>query len=233
MNAGVGIPAGGPPMLTHESLGRAAADWIASRILEGRIAPGEKITEANLAQQMGVSRSPVREAMRALSRDGLIVIEPRRGAFVADLNRDSAAELYVCRLLLEPPCTGLAAAALSDDRADLLAATFEQMRTAAAEHDFSGYVSALKDYNWTLLSGCPNRMLVNFAVSSWRASLRYWDLTVRGSSSYLQRSLRSNQRLHKAVLARDGGKAAEVATAVLEGGRDQLLRLLARLPANT
>src|SRR5690348_14497175 len=136
MTAGVGVSAGGPPMLRHESLARSAADWITSRILEGHIAPGEKITEANLAQQMGVSRSPVREAMRALSRDGLIVIEPRRGAFVADLDRESAAELYVCRLLLEPPCIELAATAMSDDRAELLTATFEQMRSAAAEHDF-------------------------------------------------------------------------------------------------
>jgi DNA-binding GntR family transcriptional regulator len=217
--------------LNHESLASSAADWITNRILEGRIGPGEKVTEVSLADQMGVSRSPVREALRALSRDGLITIEPRRGAFVSELDRDDAADLYVCRLLLEPQCTRLAAEALDDQRAQLLTTVFAKMRTAAQQHDRSAYVDALKTYNWTLLSGCPNRLLFSFAESSWRASLRYWDLTVRGSSNYLDESLRRNRRMQTAVLARDGEKAAQVATAVLEFGRDKLLRLLASLPA--
>jgi DNA-binding GntR family transcriptional regulator len=219
------------PVLSHESLASSAADWITNRILEGRIGPGEKLTEVSLAEQMGVSRSPVREALRALSRDGLITIEPRRGAFVSDLHRDDAADLYVCRLLLEPECTRLAAEALDDQRAELLTAIFAKMQAAAEQGDRSAYVDALKTFNWTVLSGCPNKLLFGFAESSWRASLRYWDLTVRGSSNYLTESLRRNRRMQSAVLARDGEKAAEVATAVLEFGRDKLLPLLASLPA--
>jgi DNA-binding GntR family transcriptional regulator len=219
------------PMLTHESLATSAADWITNRIIEGRIGPGERVTEVSLAKQMGVSRSPVREALRALSREGLITIEPRRGAFVAELDRQSAADLYVCRLLLEPACCRYSVEAMDGTRADQLADIFAAMRLAAGQHDPASYVSALKDYNWLLLDGCPNRMLFGFAESSWRVSLRYWDLTVRGSQNYLGKSLRRNRGMQSAVLARDGAKAAEVAAAVLEMGRDELLKLLARLPA--
>jgi DNA-binding GntR family transcriptional regulator len=222
-----------PPTLSHESLASSAADWITNRIIEGRIEPGEKVTEVGLATQMGVSRSPVREALRALSRDGLITIEPRRGSFVSELDRDDAADLYECRLLLEPQCTRLAAEAIDDQRLELLSAEFGKMRAAAEQHDASAYVSALKTYNWTLLSGCPNRLLFSFAESSWRASLRYWDLTVRGSNNYLIESLRRNRGMQSAIVARDGEKAAQVAIAVLRFGRDKLLRLLSRLPAKS
>jgi DNA-binding GntR family transcriptional regulator len=220
-----------PPTLTHESLATSAADWITNRILEGHIGPGERVTEVSLAIQMGVSRSPVREALRALSREGLITIEPRRGAFVAELDRQNAADLYVCRLLLEPACSRYSVEAMDGARADQLSQIFTRMRLAAGQHDPASYVSALKDYNWLLLDGCPNRMIFGFAESSWRASLRYWDLTVRGSQNYLGKSLRRNRGMQAAVLARDGEKAAEVAAAVLAMGRDELLKLLARLPA--
>ena len=98
--------------LAHPSLAASAADWIADRILQGGISPGEKLTETGLADLMGISRSPVREALRELSRGGLITIEPRRGAFVAELDAGHAAELYVCRLMLEPTCVGLSVGAM-------------------------------------------------------------------------------------------------------------------------
>lgn len=233
MSVGERVPAidAIPPTLSHESLAGSAAGWITNRIIEGHIGPGERVTEVSLAEQMGVSRSPVREALRALSRDGLITIEPRRGAFVSDLDRDDAADLYECRLLLEPQCTRLAAEAMDEQRADLLNAEFAKMRAAAKRADASAYVAALKAYDWTLLSGCPNRRLSRFAESSWRASLRYWDLIVRGSNSYLTESLRRNRGMQSAILARDGEKAALSTTSVLEFGRDSLIRLLSRLPA--
>ena len=219
------------PALSHASLATGAADWITNRILEGQIRPGEKVTETSLAEQMGVSRSPVREALRALSREGLIILEPRRGASVAELDSANAADLYMCRLLLEPRCTMLAVQVMDDRRTDRLRAIFDQMRAAAAQRDAASYVLALKDYNWTLLDGCPNRLLFGFAESSWRASLRYWDLLVRGSRDYLPQSLRRNQGMQTAILARDPVEAGRVATSVLEFGRDELLKLLSRLPS--
>jgi DNA-binding GntR family transcriptional regulator len=219
-----------PIALKHASLASSAAEWITNRIIDGGIAPGEKVTEIGLAEQMGISRSPVREALRALSREGLITIEPRRGAFVAELDRKHAAELYVCRLMIEPACIGLSVEVITDQRESLLETTFTTMKQAVAERDAATYVSALKDYNWTLLDGCPNRMLFGYAESTWRSSLRYWDLMVRGSPNYLTQSLRRNRAVHRAVRARDSSEAEKVSVVVLERGRDELLKLLSKLP---
>ncbi|QNK82636.1 GntR family transcriptional regulator [Nakamurella sp. PAMC28650] len=219
------------PGLSHDSIAISAATWITDRILEGRIGPGEKVTEASLAEQMGVSRSPVREALRALSRGGLIIVEPRRGAFVAELDQENAADLYACRLLLEPRCSAMGVQEMDDRRADSLTEIFGRMRVAADQRDTAAYVLALKDYNWNLLDACPNRLLFGFAESSWQASLRYWDLLVRSSPHYLTKSLRRNKGIQAAIESRNPVEVERVATAVLEFGRDELMKLLSRLPS--
>jgi DNA-binding GntR family transcriptional regulator len=215
--------------LRHDSLARVAADWITAHILSGEIKPGEKLTEVSLAERMGISRSPVREALRALSRDGLITVEPRRGAHVNRLDARDAADLYACRLLLEPPCTALTARALSDATAADLEDKFQRMAAAVDARDSMEYVDALKDYNWTVLAACPNRMLGDYAQSSWRSALRYWDLLVRASDNYPAESLARNQSLHAAIRARAGAQAGRAAVGILEYGRDALLLILGQL----
>ena len=103
-------------LLRHDSLARGAADWIAEHIISGEIKPGEKLTETGLAERMGISRSPVREALQALSREGLIILEPRRGAYVSELNARDVRDLYACRLLIEPSCAAQAAPCRSPSR---------------------------------------------------------------------------------------------------------------------
>src|ERR1700739_5108370 len=115
------MPIAGPPgaaaneTLRHDSLARSAADWIAAHIISGDIKPGKKLTETGLAERMGISRSPVREALQSLSRDGLITVEPRRGARVNRLDAQDAADLYTCPLLLSAPRLAPAGAALPHD----------------------------------------------------------------------------------------------------------------------
>jgi len=217
--------------LRHDSLARSAADWIAAHIISGDIRPGEKLTETSLAERMGISRSPVREALQALSRDGLITVEPRRGARVSRLDAQDAADLYACRLLLEPPCTAQAAAALTDATATVLENTFQRMAAAVAARDSMEYVDALRDYNGTVLAACPNRILSDYAQSSWRSALRYWDLLVRGSGDYPAQSLARNEALHAAIRARAAPEARQAAVDILEHGRDALLDILGHLSA--
>jgi DNA-binding GntR family transcriptional regulator len=218
--------------LRHDSLARSAADWIAAHIISGDIKPGDKLTETSLAERMGISRSPVREALQSLSRDGLITVEPRRGARVSRLDAGDAADLYACRLLLEPPCTALAVAALTDATAAALENKFQRMAAAVAAHDSMEYVDALKDYNWTVLAACPNRLLSDYAQSTWRSALRYWDLLVRGSGNYPAESLARNEIQHAAIRARAAEEARQAAVDILEHGRDAMMRILGHLSSS-
>ena len=94
---------------THQSLREVIADEVRTAILDGRFQPGERLVEDRLAAAYGVSRNPVREALRALEGEGLVVVKPRRGAFVATLSGDEAHEIIELRAALEGLSARLAA----------------------------------------------------------------------------------------------------------------------------
>src|SRR5258708_25458577 len=77
-------------------------------ILEGSFSEGKKLTEDALAAQLGISKSPVREALNRLESEGLVSIEPRRGAYVRKFSLEEACEIYGLRELLETHAVGLA-----------------------------------------------------------------------------------------------------------------------------
>jgi len=90
-------------------------------LLEGALPPGHRLRTAALAEQLGTSRTPVREALVLLEADGLVEIEPRRGAIVRGVAADDIAELYSVRALLEPRAAALAAARVTPETVARLA----------------------------------------------------------------------------------------------------------------
>lgn len=94
---------------SHSPLTTLVVDALRERILGGEIAPGERLVEGRLSGELGVSRMPVREALRQLAAEGLVTIEPRRGASVSSINPDQVRELVEVRATLEALNAKLAA----------------------------------------------------------------------------------------------------------------------------
>jgi len=88
---------------------------IKKRILESRYAPGERLSEAQLAKELGLGRSPIRTALAKLKSDGWIAVSPQSGTYIKSLNDKEIADLVDLRLLLETHATALAAQAIGDD----------------------------------------------------------------------------------------------------------------------
>jgi len=120
---------------SHRTLREVVSDEIRQMIIAGDLAPGERLFEDRLAEQLGVSRNPVREALRALEGTGLVEVVPRRGAYVSRFEPDRARQLLDLRSVLESYAAELAARNRTDD--DLLAMRdcIEQGRKATAEND--------------------------------------------------------------------------------------------------
>lgn len=97
-------------LASHQPLRDVVAGEIRRLILDGQLAPGERLIEDRLAEQLGVSRNPIREAIRILEAEGFLDVAARRGASVATLSAKQAAELFQVRLALEPLGARLAAA---------------------------------------------------------------------------------------------------------------------------
>jgi DNA-binding GntR family transcriptional regulator len=88
-------------MSARASLSRVVSEQIRGRILDGSLRPGERLVEDRLSAELGVSRVPVREALRGLSVEGLVTLLPRRGATVVEITPETVAELVEVRALLE------------------------------------------------------------------------------------------------------------------------------------
>jgi DNA-binding GntR family transcriptional regulator len=230
LSAGLAPTSGPPTPPVHASLAELAAEWITARIIAGEIRPGDKLTEVALAEAAGMSRSPIREALRALSRQGLVSIEPRRAATVALLSTRDAADLYECRLLLEPRCMALATPEVSAGNAAELQDCIDQMDAAAHHGDGHIYHDAVTRYNRVLQERCPNKILATMTSAALSSSLRYTTMLVRSSQEFLLLSLANNRELHAAVTARDLDAVHEAASAVLTSARDQLLQLINNIP---
>ncbi|MGI8712000.1 MAG: GntR family transcriptional regulator [Solirubrobacteraceae bacterium] len=104
-------------------------------ILEGRLGPGETLSISDLATDLGVSHSPVREALQRLSGQGLILLRPARTAVVAPLELADLSEIYRLRELVESDAVGRAARLLSDEDIAQLERRFERLSVAAVDSD--------------------------------------------------------------------------------------------------
>ncbi len=139
-----------------------AYDAIRGRIVAGEFAPGERLKERDLCAELAVSRTPVREALRRLSSEGLVTIEPRRGAVVADLNADEAAEIYALGAVLESFAARLAAERATPaavERLRELLAAMEATLARSGSDAQTRYMNLDDEFHDTILAMADNRRL--------------------------------------------------------------------------
>jgi len=121
-----------------ESLVDKLTELLRDDIVLGKIKPGEKITEVALAQRLGISRNPIREAVRRLEGTGLLVNHPRRGRFVREIGGDEADDIFYFRASIERSSIHRAARIRTEQDIARLRAVLDGMHTAAARDDTAG-----------------------------------------------------------------------------------------------
>lgn len=141
------FPRGGSIGANHRTLRQAVTDQIREMISNGDLAPGERLLEDKLAKQLGVSRNPVREAIRALEATGLVAVEPRKGAYVANFDAAEAAELLDLRSVLEAYAARLASRRRTDAQLEVIAETLERGQAATTNGDLVGAAVAHRDFH--------------------------------------------------------------------------------------
>jgi DNA-binding GntR family transcriptional regulator len=144
------------------------------RIMAGEIAPDERLHQEALAEELGVSRTPLREALSRLAADGLVELLPNRGARVAAVSAEDMEAAYEARLHLEPAAAGLAA-----QRAE--PADLEPMRHAIADHrravdDLRRAFMANRAFHLAVVEAAHNPYLLRFAEGLWggRAAMQFY-----------------------------------------------------------
>lgn len=147
-----------------ESMVQQTCDILRERIRTGDLAPGARLRQEQLADELGVSRTPLREALRLLAADGLVELVPNRGAVVTTLSHEDRVAFWEARLALEP-----AAARLAAERRD--ATGLAAMRRAIADQrgaadDERGF-AANRAFHLALVETAGNEHLERFAETLW------------------------------------------------------------------
>src|SRR5580693_9208533 len=133
----------------------AVLEAIKHAILAGELRPGQSLVEAELAQQLGVSKTPVREALKTLAGAGLVTMSPYKGAAVRVVDADQARQLYDVRLLLEPEALRRSVLNGHD-----WAQAQRALEAAGTARDLVERNLANRDFHAALYAGCGNPLLV-------------------------------------------------------------------------
>ena len=139
-------------------------ELVLERILDGTYAPGERLVETRIAQELGTSQAPVREALRDLELLRLVESAPFRGARVREIQRAELAEVYPIRAALEE-LAALSACPGMDGDVAALEAELAQMRAAAARGDLHAQVEHDAAFHRTIVAACGNRTLIEVWTS--------------------------------------------------------------------
>ncbi|HEV7749965.1 MAG TPA: GntR family transcriptional regulator, partial [Baekduia sp.] len=134
-------------------------DLLLGRILSGHYPPGSRLVETRIAQELGISQAPVREALRDLDQLGCVVHEPFRGCSVRELSIDDLLEAFPVRAALESLAARLAARRIGDDELALLEGFVGTMRVAGDEGDALAESAADAAFHATIVQAARNAVL--------------------------------------------------------------------------
>ncbi len=155
---------------TPEAASARVAAVLRAEILDGRLSPGTRIRQEEVAERLGSSRLPVREALRMLDAEGLVVIEPNRGARIPVLDRDEVEVLYRMRERLEPLALIESMPRLSE--ADLDRILDLQTRIESVD-DIRDFLVLDREFHLATYSACPVDHLQDSVARLWNATQHY------------------------------------------------------------
>jgi DNA-binding GntR family transcriptional regulator len=177
------------------------AKLLQDEIIQGRLAPSARLTEEEVAKRYGVSRSPVREALRLLERDGLVRKAPRRGIWVAPLSVQDLDEVYSCRIALEGVAAEQAArssdAALKGELPKVLAAMQGAHRAENVESFFLHDVQGSKVIYALAGNATLNRLISGLN----KQALRYRYFAYARQAKTVRLSVQGTARIFAAIAA--------------------------------
>ncbi len=144
----------------HQPLPDKIADFIREAIIVGKLQPGEKISEAKLAEELRISRTPIREAIRMLESEGFVSIIPRRGTVVSDFSFNDLYEYFQVKACLESFSALLAEPRMTERDINRLQRLNEEEKNAIASHDFAKFMRIHEEFHHTFLSKSGNEKLL-------------------------------------------------------------------------
>jgi DNA-binding GntR family transcriptional regulator len=204
-------PSARPAALDQRTLWQRAHEHLRDEIISGSLTPGTELNEVTLAESLGVSRGPIREALGRLAIEGLVTIRPRRGAVVRALSNEEFIEAYQVREALEMMAVRLAVPKLTAEDLAAMESLIEEMALHAEAGDVQRFFEANTEFHQRFFRAADNRMLAEL-YRQLRGQIdrhRLRSLELRGD---LLRSVAEHRAILSAATARDVEQAVRLAS---------------------
>lgn len=187
-----------------------AYESLRGQILDGQLEPGRALVQSTLAKDLGVSMTPIREALRDLAAEGLVTLSPHKGAVVTVLDVEDALEINRIRLKLEPEATAAAVEHVTDEILERAEVLYDRLSEASAGE----WVALNREFHILLLSSTPSRRLRGILTSLLEAAALYVGVAVahrRGPEPQLE-----HRQILEAFAKRDAAAAAAAVATHIE-----------------
>jgi DNA-binding GntR family transcriptional regulator len=176
-------------------------------LLSGDIQPGARIKVAELEKTFGVSHIPIREAVRRLETEGLIVALPQRAAVAAGVDLDDLQGLYDLRRIIECAVIRRSIDSMTDEQVERVRLALAELESVVEDHDAPRFWELHRDFHWALLEPGATAWIERVLDQVWLASQRYVRLFV---SRTVEDAMRDHRALHKCCQKRAGARAAVI-----------------------
>ena len=194
-------------MVEYRSKTSLAVDAMREMIIDGKVQAGERFDVRRIASELGMSITPVREALRILEAEGLVLYNEHRSISAMELTTEDAKELYMLRSFLESMATEIAAENLTDADLKAIEAAQEEMVEAARSGDPSRASAANRKWHFAIYRSGRTKFVEPFIIRLWNQFA--WS-TIWRVPGRLEQSVAEHQEITAALVARDGARAAHL-----------------------
>jgi len=220
-------PTPGVARLTRRRLVDDATQSLRDAILGGRLAAGARLRQLDLAAGLGISRTPIRDALGRLEQEGLIELLPHGGVRVTPLNAEQAVELYDLREVLDGLAARLAAGRADQAALGRLDQALGRMAKCVERRDPSPWFRAHVAFHEEIVRAADNRPLTRLA-SVVRLSIRQFHPLLLKTEHRLEDAYREHRSIFEAIAAHDGEAAERLARTHISNAKEIVLKVMAQ-----
>lgn len=206
------------------ALYQEVAERLRQRIFAHELTPGTWIDEQKLAEQYGISRTPLREALKVLASEGLVELKPRRGCYVTEISRRDLDDIFPLIAMLEGRCAAEAVAKAKPADIAALKQIHDALENAAAGDRIEAFFEANQEFHRKVQELSGNRWLLQ-VIQDLRKVLKLSRLHSLSLEGRLQQSLDEHRLIMAAIAAGDAAGAEKLMHDHLLSGREALARM--------
>lgn len=210
-------------LTSYKPLREVVCESLRQAIRDGVFKPGERLMEIPLAEELGVSRTPVREAIRKLELEGFVVMLPHRGTYVADISLKDIAQVFEIRTALEELAAALAAERITPDEVEYLERLLVEIGTYMEEKNMDKIVEADINFHEVLYKASRNERLVEIIHNLREQTYRFRTMSMN-QPGRLVKTWEEHRLLVEAIAERNSAEAREIARMHMEHSEQTLLK---------